>query len=404
MVPNAHNAARRFVRSDCGAVTIEYIPFIAAMIGLAIFVVAEVRTGSNSMGGTTRDAISDIDFVEIAVGRPADDGAEAPGGGGYWNDDLAVIGDGVDTFVPGGGNPNGCGAGSGVSCSGLGDGTNPGQGSGNNNAAGTPGGDGVNNPNNSGNNQNDQASNPDPTPAQPDDPAPAPIGGGGAPAAPDPADIPVDYVFPDLVIDHHGWATTAVSSWIDLGNVLPSAMPFTVTGPGNPTAQAVNGQQQSSGNIRWGTNIRVDVPLAGESHTVILDIGNGFWRASFTVHRLHDPNALPNPGNAAAQGNIPANPDFVIPATTIHPHYNGHVFSPWLGANDLPFAVPADFEMTGDGNPTLQTANGHASSGQVPSWGTQLRADPPPCGTTGTSIITLSTGEVGIWDIIRPDC
>jgi len=296
MAQNVRALAKRYVTSDSGAVTVEYLPFIAVMIGLAIYVVGEINTGSTNMGETTSNAVSSIDFIELS-GGPRGAGEDG-NSGGHWNDDLGPIVGGADTFVPG--NGNGCG-GNGTSCSGLGDGSNPGQGSHNNNAAGTPGGDGVNNPNNSGNTQGDQGANNDPAPppAQPSDNTSG-GGGGGAPAGGNQNAIPVNYVFPDLVIDHHGWATTAVSAWIDLGSVLPHAMPFTVTGPGNPTAQAVNGQQQSSGNIRWGTNIRVDVPLAGESHTVILDIGNGFWRASFTVQRLHDPNAMPNPGNAVA--------------------------------------------------------------------------------------------------------
>jgi len=396
------NHGKAFVKDDSGAVTIDYLPLVGAVLLLGLLIATEVGVGSVRLGGTVGSSTSEIDLAELS-GRDnvqqTTPGGGNSGDGGYY-DPLPPVSGGGSDFVPGGGNS--CGGG-GSSCSGLGDGTNPGQGSGNNNAGDTPGGTGTDNPNNSGDydGQDGSGSDGDSGAGSDDNSGGGGNGGGGGSDAPT---LDIDYVFGDLIIDHNGWATTAVSNWVDLGDILPYEMPYTITGPGNPTAQAVNGQQQSSGNIRWGTNIRMEVPLAGESYTAILNIGNGYWVGAFTVVRLHDPAALPGSGAGGNTPGLPTNPDFVIPKTTIDPHYTGHVYSNWMGANDLSFALPANFEMSGEGNGTLQTANGHATSGQIPSWGTQFRADPPPCGTTGTSVITLSTGEVGIWQIERPDC
>lgn len=396
-----------FITDESGAVTIDFLPIAAVAILAGMLLVAEIGGGSARLGGNVSNATGDIDVAALVAGDNAPE-AQPPVDPGYDDGGLDPLppGGGSSDFVPGGdtdsggaGNGNGCVG----SCSGLGDGSNPGNGSDNNNAGDTPGGDGENNPGNG----NDDGNGNDEGNDNGNDDGSGNAGGGGFPSdpLPEPDPLPeVDYIFPDLVIDHNGWATTAVSSWVNLGNILPNTMSYTVTGPGNPTAQAVNGQQRSSHNVRWGTNIRMDVPPAGESYTAILNVGEGFWTAAFTVQRLHDPNAMPGPGAGGNSPDIPADPDFVIPATHISAHYTGQVYSSWQGPHDLPFAVPANFEMGGDGNATLQTANGHASSGQVPSWGTQFRADPPPCGTTGTAVITLSTGEVGIWNIVRPDC
>lgn len=396
---------KTFIRDETGAVTIDWLPITAAVVFLGAVVAMQTGVGSVRLGGNVSDAAGGIDMAELASRNsgPLPDQPSAPGNGGDFNDLPPYVpptsgGGGAADFVPG--NGNSCG-GQGSSCSGLGDGTNPGQGSGNNNAGNTPGGTGTDNPNNSGNNSGDGAQS-DPSGGSSSSGSGGGTGGSGTGGAAAPLDV--DYVFPDLIIDHNGWATTAVSQWVDLANILPHAMQYTVTGPGNPTAQAVNGQQHQSHNVRWGTNIRMEVPPAGESYTAILNVGNGFWTAAFTVVRLHDPAAMPGEGAGGNTPGLPTNPDFVIPTTTIHPHYTGHVYSQWMGANDLPFALPANFEMSGEGNGTLQTANGHATSGQIPSWGTQFRADPPPCGTTGTAVITLATGEVGIWQIERPDC
>lgn len=406
---------QKFVTDESGAVTIDFLPILAVVILASVVLVSEVGTGSSRLGGNVSDTTGEIDIAILLSGdrTSEDQGAPADSGDNVGGVDPLPPIDGPGSFVPGddtdsGGAGNGCGVPD-SSCSGLGDGTNPGSGSDDNDAGDTPGGTGTDNPgggNDDGNGYDDNGNGhddygddfgggtlPDPDPLPQPDPQPEPE--------------PVqdfDYVFADLVINHNGWATTAVSNWVNLGNILPNTMDYTITGPGNPTAQAVNGQQLSSHQMRWGTNIRMDVPPAGESYTAILNVGDGFWTAAFTVRRLHDPNAMPGPGAGGNSPDIPENPDFVIPQTTIGAHYTGHVYSAWQGPHDLPFAVPVNFEMGGDGKATLQTANGHATSGQIPSWGTQFRADPPPCGTTGTSVITLSTGEVGIWNIVRPAC
>ncbi len=412
---------KAFIRDESGAVTVDYVPILGSVIVLGLVIAVNVGTGSTQLGSNVSTTASNVDVAQLARGQNAEGGTPTSGTGGgadYLDPLPPSYGDdgygdnssgGAAGFVPGQGNS--CG-GPGGSCSGLGDGTNPGQGSGNYNAGDTPGGTGTDNPNNSGNTQGDlddlgqggsEGGSDGGSSAGTGSGASGSTGGTPGTGASSPP-VEVDYVFPDLTIDHNGWATTAVSDWVDLSNVLPYKMPYTVTGPGNPTAQAVNNQQHASHNVRWGTNIRMEVPQAGESYTAILDVGNGFWTASFTVHRLHDPAALPGPGAGGQTDGLPTNPDFTIPATTIHQHHTGPVHSDWLGPNDLPFPVPANFEMSGEGDGTAQTANGHATSGQIPSWGTQFRADPPPCGTTGTSVITLDTGEVGIWQIVRPDC
>ena len=59
--------------------------------------------------------------------------------------------------------------------------------------------------------------------------------------------------------------------------------PFELRGEGSPTAQNAQGQHSRSGEVRWGTNIRVDIPEPGTSRTVYMDVGDEV--GSFTVNR-----------------------------------------------------------------------------------------------------------------------
>lgn len=134
--------AARFMRGEDGAVSVEYLPFIAMMIGLGILVVSLLVPGADRPDREAARAISDIDFVELAGGE-RDAGNAGPAEHVRRNDAGTRPGQGEDRFVP---RTIGC-ASVDTSCSGLGDGTNPGASSDSNNAAGTPGGDGTDNPN-----------------------------------------------------------------------------------------------------------------------------------------------------------------------------------------------------------------------------------------------------------------
>lgn len=90
----------------------------------------------------------------------------------------------------------------------------------------------------------------------------------------------VDFRFEDLNIGCY-WSNRAVSSWLTLN--LDQETPFSVFGEGNPVAQNSRGKQAASGNVRWGSNIRVDVPPPGTSRTVYMQLGDRL--GSFTVTR-----------------------------------------------------------------------------------------------------------------------
>jgi hypothetical protein len=94
----------------------------------------------------------------------------------------------------------------------------------------------------------------------------------------------------------------------------------------------------------------------------------------------------------------------VIPAQTLTPGWGATVTSDWLGLpGDIPVQGPVNFQVSGDGNPTLQTLNGRDSEGQIPSWGTNIRIDTPACGAPATVVIELAGGMVGIWQVTRPE-
>jgi len=133
-----------FVRSESGAVSVEYLPVIAMTIGLGILAGTQLQLGADRPDESSAKALSEIDFVELTLGDTREVTEDmGPAERVRRNNGGARSGNGEDHFVP---RSAGC-ASVETSCSGLGDDTNPGASSDSNNAAGTPGGDGTDNPN-----------------------------------------------------------------------------------------------------------------------------------------------------------------------------------------------------------------------------------------------------------------
>lgn len=293
----------RFVAAEDGAVSVEFLPTIAAMVGLGVAVVGGVAIGIGHLAQTASDQSAEFEIVSVfapvahtppslAPTWEGPDGFMAPesgtigigdglGGSGPDHLDCSVATEGCpDVPGPGPDEPandgdtgtGGCQGVPGVSCSGLGDGTNPGQGSGNNNAGNTPGGQGVSNPNNSGGAGNQtptetggetQADTDAPVdPAGPDQPAPA---------APEP-----DFVIAPTTITP-GWSGTVVSPWLSLPGDIPVQGPigFTAHGDGNPTLQTLNGRGSEGQIPSWGTNIHIVTPACGTTATAVIELENG---------------------------------------------------------------------------------------------------------------------------------
>lgn len=96
-----------------------------------------------------------------------------------------------------------------------------------------------------------------------------------------------------------GWGPEVDTGWInpaDLGVPMPAT--FEVIGDGNPRAQDRNGQTVTSGNVEWGTILRMDTPACGASHTVQIVLNGGASVGQFTVERPAWPDTwgAPPPG------------------------------------------------------------------------------------------------------------
>lgn len=54
------HSLRAFWKSDCGAVTVEWVVLTAAIVGMAILVLLPVATGTESMSGKTAEYVSSV--------------------------------------------------------------------------------------------------------------------------------------------------------------------------------------------------------------------------------------------------------------------------------------------------------------------------------------------------------
>lgn len=50
---------KNFVRDESGAVTVDWVVLTAAIVGLALAVIASVRTGVESLGDKIKDEVSE---------------------------------------------------------------------------------------------------------------------------------------------------------------------------------------------------------------------------------------------------------------------------------------------------------------------------------------------------------
>ena len=87
------------------------------------------------------------------------------------------------------------------------------------------------------------------------------------------------------------------------------------------------------------------------------------------------------------------------------PGWGDTVISNWIETQDGG-ALEGNqaFKIWGDGNPTIQMANGtRASEGILSPWGTNIQLDTPPCGGTSTVYVELQNGLVYAYELTRPD-
>lgn len=66
-------------------------------------------------------------------------------------------------------------------------------------------------------------------------------------------------------IVNYDWIVT--SNWVNFP-FLSEDTPFTLTWEWSPTAQTVNGQRSNTWLVRWGTNIKADIPEPGETRVI----------------------------------------------------------------------------------------------------------------------------------------
>lgn len=339
------NAFKRFLLREDAAVTTDYVPLIAVAIGLGVAVIGAVFTGARTAGENVGEATRN---VEVSGGLSSVSETSAPASAGDGGSGSAPGGAG--SFVPGQGGSTGCQGVPGVSCSGLGDGSNPGAGSGNNNAGDTPGGAGVSNPGGGSGSSGGGT----------------PGGGNGNSGGGN---------------GNSGGGNSAGGNGNSGGGN---------SGDANPGQGGGQGQGNSPGNSGGAGN-------AGGG----AGAGNGQGGSSETP----PPQGGGQAGGGEDASAISADPDFVIPPQTLSEGWANTVTSDWLtfGENGaLPGDGPVRFTVSGDGNPALDTGNGHLSEGEIPPWGTNIVIETPPCGTTATAVIKLDNGQTGIWQVSRP--
>lgn len=267
-----HRLLRYFICSDKGAVTADYVVLAALAVVLGVGVSGTIVTSSSDLARRIADTVS----APVSTAETGSGGSS--GGGGAWAPmpDAPPEDAGAEDAEEHGGSG---GPGRGNAEDG------PGQGQ----AGDTPAGDNAANapgqgPDGAGPPGQDGDGPPGHDPAS-EEPQPEPPGSGSGNAEEEAA-LPIvpDFVFPDAHVGFY-WGNRVVSDWMDFS--LNGATAFRLEGEGNPTAQAVNGQQLSEGRILWGTNIHVDTPPPGESYTVFLFLGDEV--GSFTVSRAAAP-------------------------------------------------------------------------------------------------------------------
>lgn len=117
------------------------------------------------------------------------------------------------------------------------------------------------------------------------------VGGGSAPisvSTPPPSTIaPFSFGSVSLAWNNSTWRLT--SPYVDIVGLDGTAMPFAVTGDGTPHAQAnVQGGPRATGMVLHGTDLQMDAPAPGGTHTATLTIDG--TSGTFTATTAPIPN------------------------------------------------------------------------------------------------------------------
>lgn len=117
------------------------------------------------------------------------------------------------------------------------------------------------------------------------------VGGGSAPisvATTPPSTIaPFSFGSVSLAWNNSTWRLT--SPYVDIIGLDGTLMPFAVTGDGTPHAQAnVDGGPRATGMVRHGTDLQMDAPAPGATHTATLTIDG--TSGTFTATTAPIPN------------------------------------------------------------------------------------------------------------------
>ena len=174
------------------------------------------------------------------------------------------------------------------------------------------------------------------------------------------------------------------------------------------------------------------------------DVGILFARTAEDIDSATDPEVTPDPvpvpeipgpvdvppapedelGGGTPATPAPGTPDPVIPQPEPAQHVDFYlgpetwpggwgsspgwgptVISNWIDTQDGG-ALEGNqwFRIWGDGNPTIQMANGsRAAEGILSPWGTNIELETPPCGGTSTVYVELENGLVYAYELTRPD-
>lgn len=212
------------------------------------------------------------------------------------------------------------------------------------------------------------------TTPEPPTPAPAPP---PTPSPPPPIVAPFDFGSRTFAWNTTTWRAT--SPYVDIEGVHDTPVPYIVTGTGRPVAQAnVEGGPSAFGVLRHGTDLQVDVPAPGGTHTATLTIDGR--SGSFTVRTL--------------------------PIADHTVHYGGQLWL-WIPVH----WEGRTFSISGQGNPGAQPNGGNTQAyaslpdGRITQGvaknGFNLVVNIPPSGQRHQLIVTID-GHSSSFAIIRP--
>jgi len=194
---------------------------------------------------------------------------------------------------------------------------------------------------------------------------------------PPPVYAPFDFGERTLAWNNTTWRIT--SPYVDIDGVADVPVPYTVTGTGNPAAQAnVPGGPSPASALYHGTDLQIDAPAPGGTHVGTLHIDGR--SGSFRVRTLPIPDQTIHHGGQLW---------LWVPV-----HWQGRSFS--ISGQGQPGAQPNG----GNVRPSATLPNGRITHG-VSSNGFNLVIDAPPPGGRHRIILTID-GQTSSFDLIRP--